>query len=62
MRFDRVGRILQRFAADEAVRLLKSSGSMHIPSIGTMTYDAEKHSISFTPSEELLERLEGKKQ
>ena len=49
MRFDKVGRVLQKFAAEETLRLLKISGIMHIPEVGTLSYSAEKHEITDKP-------------
>ena len=62
MRFDKVGRVLQEFAAEETLRLLKVSGIMHIPEVGTLSYSAEKHEITFKASKDLLDKLKSEVQ
>ena len=57
MRFDKVGRVLQKFAAEETLRLLKISGIMHIPEVGTLSYSSEKHQITFKAAQSLLDKL-----
>ena len=44
--------------ANELVHLLAAEDSVHIPRIGSMRYDADNHSVTFTPSDELLHNIE----